>query len=374
MKYSLVALACLSACLDSKEPVDPEPTSKRTISISTGVAPLLVAYREGTSGDWLAATKVSDAAYEARVGGAYSVMVVCAETVQITSWTLEDALMVKGYCAVPETPLTVTGTMKQPGRVTLGAATTASVNEDWTFTLRVPAGAADLVAVSTDRIYVQRSLAISSNLTLPAIDLSTQGTALVDAAFTATNPRAGEVLSAATLLVSPRLDPQAQIYRGAMTAVKVVPSSLLGGDLVQEVSLRAQLLAGARQSMRTSRRPFRVGDDTSVTFWDPLPGHAFLIDQGRATLSWASRAELDTLSLSVSASNGWSYSVSASKNYLTDTKLTKLAIDLEAPGFLASWRPNLGAEYQMSLFAQRLKPIVESYSAEDTFNVGALAQ
>ena len=384
MRIPFIALLSLAACAESVDlDNDPEEGSIEegvllarpvVISIHADAAPALVAYREGVRGAWRAATRISATEYQARVRGPYTMIAACDlgyPSVQMVSQTPADGADLQVYCApYQELPYVASGTMVQPGQVSLGGWRRSSTRANWAFELFSGEGDKDLVAATADRVHIQRALPVHGNLTLAPLDLSSQGSALDTVTFTPTNSFAGETPYVSTFIMSPRIDPQAQIYSGPMTGAKVAPAAVLGGDVTQEVSLRSQLVDDTHFLLRSARHPFRAGDATSVTFWDPFTGYHFAVDQGVASVSWRARADMDYAYLSLSSANGGIYDLFATRNYLQATRVRKLTLDLSAPGILPQWLPTFDTEYQATLSSNRGTTDRVGFSYTETFNLG----
>lgn len=380
MKNLLLALSPLIAsCALNAEPeleldMDSDPALAVTavISIHADAPPDLVAFREGT-GAWRRATQVRPTEYTATVRGPYSVLGACAGSIQVSSRTLRDAPSVDLYCSPPAEPdVTAAGTMVQPGTVTLGLYGSSSSTANWSYSLQVPAGDYDQVAFTADRLTLRKNLSLRTNTTLPPLDLA-NATPFATATFTPTNSFPGETQSVSTFLVGPRLDPQARIYRGSLSNAKVAPSSLLAGDVTQEVSLRSELFVGTRYLLRSTRYPFKVGGATSFTYWDPMAGVTFGISNGRPMVSWTSRADMDYLYYSAYGANGASYTMDVTRHYLNSLRSKRLVFDVDtAPGFRPEWKLPVEFEHSVSAQAQLGTTSRVGYLLSDVINPGVL--
>lgn len=378
MKNLLLALSPLIAsCALNAEPeldleADPSLAVTAVISIHADAPPDLVAVREGT-GAWRRATQVRPTEYTATVRGPYSVLGVCAGSVQVASRTLSDAPTISLYCQPPApSDITVGGTMTQPGMVALGIYGTSSSTSNWSYSLDVPAGDYDLVATSSDRLLLRKNLSLRASTTLPPLDLAA-ATPFATATFTPTNSFAGETQSVSTFLVGPRIDPQARIYRGSLTSAKVAPSSLLASDVRQEVSLRSEATTGSRYVLRSTRYPFQVGGTTSFTYWNPMAGVAFGVSNGSPVVTWTSRADMDYLFYSVYGVSGASYSMEVSRNYLNASRSKRLVFDVaSAPGFRPEWVLPVQYEHNVSAQAQLGTTSRMGYLLNDVVNPGVL--
>lgn len=379
MKKILIALGPLiAACaLSTEDPelereLESELSAATVISIHADAPPELVAVREGT-GAWRRATQVRPTEYTATVRGPYSVLGACAGAIQVSSQTLQDAPTVDLYCAPPApADITATGSMVQPGTVGLGVYRRSSTTPSWSYSLQVPAGDYDQVATTADRLMLRKNLSLRADTALPPLDLAA-ATPFSTTTFTPTHSFAGETQYVATFLVGPRLDPQAQIYRGPLTGAKVAPSSLLSSDVSQEVSLRSELLSGTRSLLRSTRYPFQTGGATSFSFWDPLAGVTFGTSNGRPMVSWTSRADMDALFYAAYGANGEAYTMSVSRSYLKAMRSKRLVFDVTgAPGFRPEWRLPVEYEHSVSLQAQLGTTSRVGYALNDVVNAGVL--
>lgn len=380
MKNLFLALSPLVAsCAISAEPEleleaesDPALAVTAVISIHADAPPELVAVREGT-GAWRRATQVRPTEYTATVRGPYSVLGACAGSIQVSSRTLSDTPTVNLYCQTPApADITVSGTMAQPGTVALGLYGRSSTTPNWSYSLNVPAGEYDQVATSSDRLLLRKNLSLRANTTLPPLDLAA-ATPFSTVTFTPTNSFAGETQSVSTFLVGPRIDPQARIYRGALSGAKVAPSSLLSAEVRQEVSLRSESTVGSRYVMRSTRYPFQVGGTTSFTYWNPMAGIAFGLSNGVPMVSWTSRADMDALFYSVYGVSGSSYSMEVSRSYLSTSRTKRLVFDVaSAPGFRPEWVLPAQYEHSVSVQAQLGTTSRVGYLLSDVVNAGVL--
>lgn len=352
-------LSCsIAACGDNIDVDGDAPLPVEvTVKITADVAPALVVIREGLQGPWRAANSLTTTTFEAEVTQFYTVLAVCPEAlgagVQVSSRALRDDAKIVISCALPPDTFTVTGTMAQPGMVTLDGVRRTGTQPNWSFDFQVGAGTYDLIAVTGDRVAVQRGIDVAADVTLPApIDVALQGTALVDTAFTITNAVQGETTEIGVFMVTPHNQPQARLYLGPLTTAKVAPDSVLAFGEQQEVSVRSMHDDGTRSVTRTARRPFRAGSSTAFTLWNPFADFRFVVEQGALAATWTTRSEVSYLFFQVYGAVGSVHSFDFSRNYLSSTRRNRLELEIgDVPGFDPRWRLDLTQEYVREMSA-----------------------
>jgi hypothetical protein len=381
MKLPLLAVCSLAACVDasSSGPGSTNADIKAaatTISIVANAEPSLVVFRQG-AGPWQPATRMGPLRYQAEVSGPYSVMTVCVSESgpfsTIVGLTLDDAPQVDVYCGFKEEEsFSVRSSMVQSGTVSVGPFRVRSTRPKWDFETLVPVKRYDVTAVSDTHVAVRRDVDVFGPVELPALDAVAEGQPLASVTFTPTNSFPGETPHVGVFLVSPQIDPQAQIYRGPMTSAKVVPDAVLDEALVQEVSLRSEGFGDTSYVFRSSRRPFHLGDGTGVTFWDPFQGLQLGLDgQGRASASWQSLALVDYAYFDLTDEQGRYAAIDLSRSYLEQTSPSQVTFAFDAPGFLPEWAPDLSGPYSMMTLLSRQGAARDGYTYSDQFNVTA---
>lgn len=347
-----LALTSFAACGDSGgDDGDGPPGGPTTVAIKADAELQLVMVREGAQGQWRAAQKLTPTTFAAEVHQVYTVLAVCPEAnganVSVFSYALDDEPEIEVVCLPRPDTFAVTGTMVQPGFATLDGVRATGAQANWPFEFHVGAGSYDLIAVTPERVGVQRGIAVSADLALPTpVDVVQQGAALVDTDFTITNPNAGERTEVGVFMVTPHNQPQARIYLGALGGAKVVPTSVLVADEKQEVSVRSYNEVGALKVMHSSRRPFRAGDSAAFTLWDPFTQFRFVADSGALSATWASRSEVSYLFFFLNGEVGSSHFFATSQKYLEASPTTSTSLDLRSvPGYKAEWAVDLTKEY-----------------------------
>ncbi len=335
-----------------------------TIAITSGVAPALVAFREGVDGAWQPATMKTPISFEAEVHGPYVVAVVCdqppvlgATRPVLTSQyarTPDGPHELAADCAAAPSTHLITGHMVQAGFVELGSSVDRSDVADWDFELETVNGSYDLVAASADRVSVRRAVKVEGDLAVtPDVDVG-QGMLMVDVAFTASNAAPGETLSVGVgLLTQTNPDLPAPLYLGPIATAKAAPDAALLATDVQSVSLRAQ----SGNATRALRRPFRVGGDTAFALPPAVGDLAWAVESGKLSASWSTLPEADNLGALAfglpASGRAADLQLSVSGKFLAATGITQIALDTDIPGFKPEWKVDFTQRYQRVLSAQK---------------------
>jgi hypothetical protein len=352
----LVAAACADDADDSM-----------SVTISTTRAPEAIAYRDGIDGEWHALTATGTGSYKVDVSGPYMVSVVCSaasgstiSTRQIAR-TPDDGAEIDLACAEPK-PLAaeIKATMVQPGTVAVGAASASSDQPNWAIDLDVPAGTADLLGVTADRILIKRDLAVSGTLDLGTLDAAQTGVALVPAALSASNAATGETVEAEIRVSTPRT---ALAWSGAPADSKIAPPTFLTGDLRQSVAMTAS----KGDATRMVRREFRAGEPTALALPEALGAVQLEAAGGKLAATWSALPEHDKVVLSVTGSqaagNIREHAIELSRSFLAATGATSATVDTDLPGYQAAWKLDLTREHQRELQVVRERDGVHAESA-----------
>jgi hypothetical protein len=374
----LLVAGAATGC-DGEAPAPDAPTGPGIpITIMFDKPPVLVAFREGLDGAWQPAAMKTPTLFELEVHGPYVVAMVCEDATRSLSQvvhvarTPDDERSIMESCDYAPTLHAVTGRMLQAGRVQIGFGFSSSTTDDWQFNARTPGGTHDLMASTADRIVLRRAIPVMGPVAItPPIDVIQEGTALADAAFTATNATPTETLAASVHLHQPT-NPF-NIYSGPIATAKVVPDSLLAATDVQSVSIQAT--DGA--AFRALRRPFRVGGDPAYTLPAPLAVQ-WQIAGGALAASWSALPEADDISVSAAgtAAPGVrpNYFMLLSSRFVAATGTTRATLDNDIPGFKPEWRIDFTREYFRQMLVQRTAGgVVSTSSSSETLNVGVRA-
>lgn len=367
-----VVPGALVACGDD-HPATPDgpPPEGTTIAITTGQPAALVAFRDGVDGPWQSATMKTPTSFEAQVHGPYMVSVVCDDVTtnpdgSFHSWdtrqagrTLDDPHEYAA-CDVPANGHAITGHMVQAGTVILGNSSATSSTGNWDFKLSAANGTYDLIATTSDGIAVRRGVAVNGDLALgQPVDVVQQGAAFVTADFSVANAMAGETIRAAAFLETGTNPLTALLYNGAATAVKVAPNTALQGTDSQTVSLRALSDTANGTAIRTLRRTFRVGGDTSYTLPKALGDPQWALAGAQAAVSWTMLPVMGTITENIDGvvpggGKSASYELALTTSFVTATAPTRAVIDTDIPGYKPQWRVDLTVEYSRQLQLQHI--------------------
>jgi hypothetical protein len=336
-----------------------------TIHITSEFPPALVVFREGLRGRWRAARQITATTFEAKVHGPYVVTVVCAEQPifvdfnETLTWqvarTLDDSHELS-FCDLLPTQHTVTGHMVQPGFVTMGDNNDRSTVPDWDFSIPVPTGSFDLIATSADAISVRRSVPVVGDATVtPAVDLSQEGTALVDVAFSATNATPDETTQVSVGLFTPTTRFPARVFLGPLDAARAAPDAALIATDSQSASVRAF----TDTAFRALRRPFRVGDNTVYTLPPPLGPVTWNVVNGEISLHWTTLPPFTLFTAFIGGSALFpltppTYLLDLSPRFIAATRIRDFHIDTDIPGFQPQWRVDFADFYSRGLTVQNI--------------------
>ena len=332
------ALSCLVACsnpssspLVDAPPDTPEDPPETTVFVELfGSSPVFVRYRTN-GGEWREPVDTGDG-YEISVRDDYELVAACAtdtasEVGFIAGLPSEGSTFIPCYPPFAGSePIQVTGTMKQPGRVFIGAGASGET-ADWSFTINVAIGTQDLIALDDTRVAIRRDLEVLGPTALDDIDLETEGVALVDRTF-AVDLAADEQLSSAYLWFTSNTG--AYIPLGSSPSVKLPPQSVAGQFDARYMVLDAFAAASYRSAYITQA----PGSPTSVEMLPRLEGIEFEAD----LVTWPGTLPGTEAELSIYGTSRTIHS-SASAGFLAGKH--ELVIDTDIPGFDPAWRiPN----------------------------------
>jgi hypothetical protein len=340
-------------------PIDsaPDAPGPPTVELMAfGSTPTYAAYRAG-SGAWQLVTSSDGHTYKIVADADYEFVAVCASTDGTLDETEIDAMASDGAnifsCQSDDslgsaTPtITVTGTMNQPGIVTLFEIASGSAGP-WMFSLQVPPNSLqDLFAIGSGSMLIRRGVSISAAATqaVPTIDLSTDGTAL------ATEPIAITGLGSDDAIYSQvALSTQygfATISNGSSaTSLVMPPASLIASGDSQLIAIDAY--------DATSDREFQTNDATVTTFalLPRLDDVAFADGSASWTSLPAASQRYQFQLAATGQSIGMTASVSISPAWLAATLATSIGFDDVAPGWQSAWSFWTTSAYQSSFTAE----------------------
>ena len=362
-----VALAlfhALAACDSGGPSIHPDACSRATtIAITLGIAPELVAFRDGISGDWRPATPRNEKAFEVIVHGPYMVTAVCTEPVggSVSTWQYgrlpDDGPEIAVPCvSSPPGAHTVTGHVVQPGNVQLATSVAGSRNAEWSFAMAVDTGTYDLIASTDERIAIRRGIAVNSNMAItPDVDFAQEGTALVDGAFTVTNADSDEQLFTRVTIQNPTTGSHparpARVYLGPLATARVAPESVLLETDTQMATMIGVINPGvAPGTFRALQRPFRVGGNAVFAFPKHFVGGQWAVENGDLTARWTALPDFERFDFAA-----WNparfHELDASPAFLEALDDRKLTLDTTVPGYQRGWRVDLTGPYDRRLVA-----------------------
>jgi hypothetical protein len=349
--------------------------SGSTIHIHMDGAPAQVMVRDGVDAPWQAAMIKSSTSFEATIHGPYLVSVVCKNlravavaghhTQEWQTWqaarTPEDSTDLVAPCIAPSEVHGVIGHMVQAGTLQLGELVASSATPDWERVLFSTAGKHDLIATTADRIAVRRDVevpALGDPPPLAAIDVERDGLALVDAAFTAANAKPDEVVAASVNVATKTTHSDTAVYRGGLATAKVAPSAALVATDAQTVTVSAT----RGTSVRSLRRPFRVGGAAGFTLPAAITNGQWLVEAAGIGVSWSALPALapdDALTALIDAATtdpavAAVQELDVSPRFIAATKLVHAVIDTSIPGFEAAWKPDVTQPYTRTLRAEHV--------------------
>lgn len=357
----IVALA-LGACFsDSTYQGDeqddgPPALPPRFAQLHFDSEPALVAVYD-SSGQWraLAGTNLTYGILLVSGQSRYTALAVCVAGAQVRTLIVsDDRTELAMSCGRP--PLTVSGSMAQPGTVTLGERSASSTTPSWSFQLPARRSLPVLVASDGERVMVQRNLTVFEDLTLPPIDLSVAH-ALIAHPFplTVSDLATGERLTATTRLVTAKLPDGALLYGGALPA-KIAPAAALIAGEHHRVELRAELAMGALRTTHTVTSTLRQAA-AAYSMWRPFSGASFAVDpDGVVHVAWGQVAGLPKgarVTFEAELADEQGRSIRTTNSVFSDLP-GSLSLDTRGvPGYLDEWRVDPALPHQQRFRAER---------------------
>jgi hypothetical protein len=330
-RMRIIAVICIAGChVAAYGPTD--------ITVTTGDPASFVAFRDA-SADWQTVTPVGDP-FVVTVHGPYEITVVCDDgSGFVAIWrfaqTPDDDHAIGAPCSESVTAFhDVTGTMVQPGMVTVGFATDAKSTANWPFDITVPVGIYDLVATTDDHVAIRRDVTVAGATSVPPVDVVQQGVPLDPLPVTATNTTPGD-----SVFASVHLDTSstyAIVYSGSLDGVVVVPQSLVSTTDRELVIVRD--VGPSLTHQRGLARELHAGSSTTFVLPTEIPAVAFDVVEGGIDASWSSLPDWDTYDFSIEqfVSTTIIDDLTLSPSYLRETGSTSIAIGA-IPGFRPAW-------------------------------------
>jgi hypothetical protein len=341
----IACLACLAVAACSSH--SPPGGGANPVALTVVGSPALVAVRDG-GGDWREVSG-TDGNLSFGVDYDYTLLVTCTDQTGfdtvLRARTTDDGdqfIYCDGHATAFADSVPVTGTMQQAGTVSLYDIQ-QSTTAPWNFTLAVPPGTGDLVAVDSSKAMIRRDLAIAGPMQIPPIDVERDGTPLVPVALALDGIQPGEQLTTEIDLYSRNSIAWGPTVEGA--TAQMLPSSLLRPD--DDVDL--YLEAWGAPYFRTIDTTFD-GTVTRFQMMAPISGVEFTPDGGA---SWSQLPPHTAVALELTAGNS-AQRVSASESWLSVNGETTLGLDsfgaLPAR-FQNAWRLDLSQPYERTFSA-----------------------
>jgi hypothetical protein len=317
-------------------PPDVQPPNSVQVELFD-TPPIFIMYREGT-GAWRVPEETSTG-YVMHIDKQWELVSVCGDATNGFDVGVEVATFAElgDFTFVPcfstafrrGTPVSLKGTMVQPGSVTTGIFNAkTSTTPNWSFDLSVDPGTLDLVASGNNRVVVRRDLDIQKATTLAKLDVVTDPTAVAlgDLKLTVKGIAAGEAISTRTRLTTKNLT-FANIARITSTTGKIAPDSLLQAGERQNITFSATSAEGFRSVFfrHTATSP------TSFELLAPVTGVTF----AELGASWPALPAGD-VEVDIGAGANFLH-VFATAGAIGTAKQLTLATDI--PGFLPEWKP-----------------------------------
>lgn len=391
-----IGLAGLASACSSQAPSTPDG---QLVTVTTGVPPALIAFRDDLSTDWIGLPVQGATTFDLTTHGAYQVVVGCSAgdqdpnvSIVLYGRTADDDPMIETTCGTV-VPFTVQGLMLQAGEVALGNAGEGASFADWEFHLQARPGTFDLVLLSLNTagvpsgIAFRRDVAIVNDKDLGAIDLAEEASQpLVPVSYTIANLQPGE--SAVSTMVLTAGNTRAFVNSLSSSppglTAQLAPDSALRPTDSQHVTLSASI-TDAATSLTHSRalgRDVRVGDPTAWTLPDPIGPVTFDVTADRMTATWSTLPDHDEIELLREgfliqlgppiSTQVRVHEMLLSRSFLEATGATSATLDLHAiPGFKSQWQQDPAAPQFRELVAIRHVSATETASATVSMSTGA---
>jgi hypothetical protein len=295
-----------------------------------GEKPLMVAFADD-DGTWTKVTPSDAGTYMIEATSRHAIAMVCGSDVvryrtEVTLRTrFDDApfLFCFNGLDLPAQPFAVTGTMMQPGQVSMEATDTGTTSP-WTFDLTVSGGMHDLIAYGESMVLMRRNVAVTAAATLPAIDLAQGGAAYVTTPVLLDNVLPDETVeTVASVFTGNDLS---DYVRSGSTLYELPPSFITTNDF-QFAEIRAKTATTERSASIEGGAAAPM-----ITLMPRLTGIEFT-DRGA---TWSdlpdSTAEIRIFSYAV----GNYASVEATGSYIAGA--TEIEVTLDIPDFDPAWR------------------------------------
>lgn len=366
----LVIVLLLAACGDNSRVSQPDAVGPSDITLDLYQTPVFIRYRDG-NGPWQdPGPPNAMLQYTIHVTGAYQVVAVCTNAQMPGGFDAEqlNATVADGeqfmLCDLPDQTLpatvTVSGTMNQAGWVSMYISQVSSPTAPWSFNLQATPGAHELVASGGGKMLVQRGLMIAGPMTVPTVDLATDGAAAGSATLAISGVQPGESLDTSSAWFTGNDAAELSLARNTVT---LPPASLVApGDNVQII------ITAQTPSVSEHRDVFVDVHDvanlrTSYALPPILTGVSYTTENNTVTATWGSLPTYAMLGLEIFGGSSQSFqiqNVSATAAWMEDTQATTLAFDASPPGYSAQWQVALAGGYSRWFDVEIVDPIATS--------------
>jgi hypothetical protein len=344
------------------------PATEIAIALS-GMAPALIAYRDGVNGAWQTPAATSTG-YEMTVHGPYVMSYTCERpndtvaTRQVAGAPDDARDLFAGCNFTPGPTVHVIGQMVQPGSVAVGGTSRLSTAANWSFDIAVEPSTYDVIASTADRIEIRRGVAIAGATSLtPAFDLEANGTDLVVTPFTVTGAASDDRLSQLTALATARgfaILPDPSF--GDLAMQRAVPRTSLVDVEFHKLLISAVAFpptGGSPDATRRVRRRWNQGQSTAFALPPRLGPVSYADSNGTLVATWSTVPDFYSVQGLVEshAANGTKFhtiSVEASKRFI-DATAANIRFDVDIPGFKSQWHVDYTKEYtrEITTFTSR---------------------
>ncbi|TMQ03296.1 MAG: hypothetical protein E6J90_02385 [Deltaproteobacteria bacterium] len=367
-----IALAGMAPACGSGSTHAPADPDGHIVTVTTGLPPALIAFRDDLSTDWIGLPVQRATKFDITTHGAYQVVVACSGgdqdsdvSIVLYGRTPDDDPSIDGICDTAQ--FEVRGSMLQAGEVALGDGTEGSSATFWDFDLLTRPGTFDLVLLSLtsagvpSSVAFRRDIAIVADKNLGAIDLTKEASQpLVPVSFTIANLQAGEATRSNVSFFAGNTRAQVFSLDGSppgLTA-QLAPGSALRPTDSQHVVLYASSRDAATSLTRSRSlgRDVRVGDLTSWTLPDPIGPVTFETTADRLTATWSTLPDHDEIELlREGIGSQFNFQIMLlSRSFLEATGATSATLDFHAiPGFKSQWQQDPAASQLRELVTIR---------------------
>ena len=348
--------ACLAGCGDARSTAHPI-----TLRLKSTTDLALIAFRDGTDAPWQTPVATVPGRYEFAVHGPYAVEDVCIVADNVTTLELlrtpDDPSDLDVSCLFSSTPPAlshVTGSMGTQGLAEIAAAY-MPVGTDGAFDLMVPDGTYDLIArtpspvSSQDRIAIRRGVVVAGATHVGAIDMASEGIAMVSVEPMVANLADGESYTVTGRLTTPTTSIRMTFDQ---PEAHVLPDAALRPGDEQWLDTAASTTRGQRSVSR------RYAQGSSLAFTLPPPLVVQYTTAGEPVATWKSLPAFDELRFGIGQADANSaglfveHFVDLSPSYVA-TGATRASFDTDLPGYVPAWRTEITRAWLRDVEATR---------------------